>query len=142
MALSTSKKIKLTDPCPCGSGLMYGECCQPYLECDKNIEQNPIMVLRTRFCANKLRMYDYILKSWHPDFRPKFKATHLAKESKGLVYTKLEILNEQFTSNEGWIEYKALFRIGISYGQLHEKARFLKLNGVWYYADGDVYEAT
>lgn len=138
VAPTKNKKFDPNLPCPCGSGLTYGACCCDYLEHGKNVTEGPLTVLRTRFVAYKLGFYDYVLRSWHPDYRPKIKPQIIAKEGKGIVYTKLEAGLPQVQGEQGFIEYNALFRAQNGFGKLHEKARFLMHDGVWFYADGIV----
>ena len=78
VAPTKNKKFDPNLPCPCGSGLTYGACCCDYLEHGRNVTEGPLTVLRTRFVAYKLGFYDYVLRSWHPDYRPKIKPQIIA----------------------------------------------------------------
>ncbi len=88
--------------------------------------------------ANKLHKYEHIIRTWHPDFKPKMTAKTLAREGKDIIYTKLIINNVVENDDTAQIDYEALFRVGNQYGKLTEIANFKKENGVWFYTDGVV----
>lgn len=132
----TEKEI--LDLCPCGSGVCYQKCCAPYLEGKKVVTDTPVNVLRTRFTAYAKANGEYILSSWHRDYRPKQKAKYLSLEAKSCKFTKLEIIKTNINNDIAEIEYIARFRQGTNFGYMHELANFKMVNGQWFYTDGQM----
>lgn len=85
--------------------------------------------MRSRFTAYTLQDYTYILASWHPTTRPDLST--LEKDSK-TQWIRLKII--QATDNT--VEFKAYFKIQGKAYHLHERSRFQKIDGQWYYIDG------
>jgi hypothetical protein len=60
-APSTQKKS-----CPCGSRLLYKQCCQPYHD-KKALPPTPEALMRSRYSAYSLNIVDYIVETTHPE---------------------------------------------------------------------------
>lgn len=54
-----------------------------------------------------------------------------------IEWLKLEVLDDY----EDRVEFKAYFKDSGEVGVLHEKSRFVKIDGVWKYADGELYNS-
>jgi SEC-C motif-containing protein len=52
-------------PCPCGSGLAYGACCQP-AHTGRAPPDTPEKLLRSRFAGYRLGLVDYLVSTTHP----------------------------------------------------------------------------
>lgn len=52
--------------CPCGTGLVYKECCAPYHE--GKAPESPLKVLRSRYTAFSWRIIEHIIDTTHPDY--------------------------------------------------------------------------
>ena len=50
--------------CACHSGKAYGDCCQPYHTTNK-IPENPVILVRSRYCAYSLGNVSYIMATTH-----------------------------------------------------------------------------
>ena len=50
--------------CACHSGKSYGDCCQPYHTASK-IPENPVILVRSRYCAYSLGNVSYIMATTH-----------------------------------------------------------------------------
>jgi SEC-C motif-containing protein len=76
----------------------------------------------------------YLLGTWHSSQRP---AT-LELEA-GAKWLGLEIKQHRITgADTAEIEFVARFRVGGKAIRQHERSRFVREEGRWYYVDGDV----
>lgn len=117
-----------TDPCPCGSGEAYGQCCAP-LHLGSRQARTPGELMRSRYSAYVLWLPDHLLRTWHPRTRPES-----LEPTPGLVWTGLEILDEQ----DDRVEFVAHCRVGGRAERLHERSTFAQRAGRWFYVDGVV----
>lgn len=65
---SAPAKISLPSPdsdCVCGSGLVYGSCCEPF-HTTKAFAANPVQMVRSRFSALRLKLISYVMETTHP----------------------------------------------------------------------------
>lgn len=94
--------------------------------------------MRSRFTAYALGGYgDYLLATWHPDHTGGLDAASLSIKS--TTWQSLEIVDSSQDYNVAFVEFKAHFldpdgQTGVH----HERSRFLRVNGHWYYTDGEV----
>lgn len=123
--------------CPCGSGLEYSLCCQPYLSAGQH-PQRPSQLMRSRYTAFVLQDADYLVSSWHescrhPTFKSEISGGFGATQWLGLtVYEEAEGSNE----NEGYVSFVARFNENGKQSAIIERSRFVRENGRWYYIDG------
>ena len=54
--------------CPCNSGKDYRVCCGLYHEGE--VAPTPTALMRSRYSAFALENADYLLATWHKDYRP------------------------------------------------------------------------
>lgn len=93
--------------------------------------------MRSRFEAFRDRDAAWLLASWHPSTRPESLAL-----SNNPAWRALQIIDTVEGGAEaetGVVEFRATYRIpdgGI--GVLHERSRFVREDGRWYYLDGEV----
>jgi len=91
--------------------------------------------MRSRYSAFVLRNETYLLASWHASKRPSSVPFDVRQKWLGL---KVVTANET-GPNTAEVEFIARYRIGGgSAVRLHERSRFVKEVGRWYYVDGDV----
>jgi SEC-C motif domain protein len=118
-----------SERCPCGSGAAYDECCGP-----AHAGQPPATaegLMRSRYSAFALGDEAYLLRSWHPEARPRS-----AAPERGLRWTGLEILATRgggLFDAEGEVEFRARYSRGGRDGELRERSRFVRHDGVWVY---------
>lgn len=90
--------------------------------------------MRSRYTAFVRRERDYLLATWHPDTRP----SELSLED-DLRWLGLEVRRHQtLPDDRAEVEFvaRARPRSGAAV-RLHERSRFLKGGGRWFYVDGD-----
>lgn len=119
--------------CPCGSGRGYEGCCGPLHAGEAASTAEALM--RSRFSAFALGLPDYLLASWHPSTRPV--ALDLEPD---VVWRRLQIVDTVAggpDDAEGVVEFRASNRGPDGAGLLHERSRFVRVDGRWVYLDGD-----
>ena len=125
--------------CPCGSGKQYKNCCQ-LIHIDHRCATKPEQLMRARYSAYVLDLVEFIAASYHPDCREEIELADLQSGCE-LEWTKLAVKQSNMTSNlEGFVLFKAYYKDNGRSGCLEEKSRFLKVNGLWFYIDGQLFE--
>ncbi len=119
--------------CYCQSGLPLADCCGPLLAGETHAATAEAL-MRSRFSANVVRDCEYLLKTWHPDTRPK--SMNLQTIPPWCSLTVLSSREGQPGDSSGMVEFRAVWRQGVEIGVLHEKSRFVHADGCWYYLDG------
>ncbi len=124
------------DPCPCGSGRTYRQCCGP-LHAGGAVAGDAEALMRSRYCAFVLADEGYLLRTWHPDTRPENLGLDQPPLPKwlGLAVKRHEVLND----DQALVEFVALYKIGGRAHRLHETSRFLRIGANWYYLDGEMH---
>ncbi len=133
MTISTHHKI----PCPCDSQNDYTQCCGRYIEADE-LPEYPEQLMRSRYTAYAINNTEYLKKTWHKCTRPE----QLQLDS-GIKWIDLEIIDRQdyqLDNNEGWVEFVAKFKNNDCLQSLHERSRFLREDGQWFYVEGRIYQ--
>lgn len=120
--------------CPCGSGVPLADCCQPYLS-GKAPAPTAEALMRSRYSAYVLDNADYLLASWHPDTRPASLNLDGKQNWLGLKIRRAELGGAE--DSEGLVEFVARFKIAGRGHRLHEISRFQRLDGRWFYLDGE-----
>lgn len=97
--------------------------------------------MRSRYAAYALGNVDYLVQTLHPAKRTPHTRRSLEQSLPGLQWTGLTILaTEGGTAIEssGIVEFEATYRTPAGTGTLHERSRFVREGGPWFYVDGDV----
>jgi SEC-C motif domain protein len=131
-AASTAGKVphivKLNTPCPCDSNLPYDACCGP-LHRGEGTAGTAEALMRSRYSAFVRGDVAYLLASWHPSTRPE----RLDLDPR-VRWAGLEVLASAggVFDTHGTVEFKARHDRGVQ----HERSRFRREDGRWYYVDG------
>jgi SEC-C motif-containing protein len=119
--------------CPCGSKVEHVRCCGRYLN-GGEIPQTAEQLMRSRYCGFVLRDEPYLLATWHPDTRPGRVRLDERQRWLGLSIRATEAGEPGDAT--GTVEFVARFKMGGKGNRLHEISRFEKIDGRWYYIDG------
>jgi len=126
----------MSDKCPCCSGQLYVDCCQPYLTL-KRIPATPELLMRSRYTAYTLANIEYIQQTMSGEALNDFSyedSLHWAKQSSWL---RLEIMAAPLTQgDQGWVEFKAYYALSGIEKCLHERSIFHRVDHCWYYVGG------
>ena len=124
------------NPCPCGTGRTYALCCGRYHTGEAAPDAEALM--RSRYSAFVTGNADYLRATWHPDTRP----DELGLDAPGAQKTMwlgLTVKSHRVTGPEtAEVEFVARYRVGGgSAVRLHERSRFVRVDGRWLYVDGE-----
>ncbi len=131
----------MTLDCPCGrrdaagQALAYAQCCQRYVEAfDTTPAPDAEALMRSRYSAFVLEQVDYLRATWHASTRP----SQVSFES-GVKWLGLEVREHRpVDASHAEVEFVARRRDpGGRAVRLHERSRFVREAGRWYYVDGD-----
>lgn len=134
-------------PCPCGSGKVYSNCCAPYHK-GKILPPTPLELLRSRYTAFCYRNIGYVIESTHPTCRD-YQEDRIAwakSLNKNGMFDSYEFVNlnvidqEESGEEEAFVNFQVILRSNESGEEttVAEKSRFIKQGGKWTYASGDV----
>jgi SEC-C motif domain protein len=129
--------------CPCGSNKQYQYCCQMYLLRKKQPETAE-KLMRSRYTAFVRGQVDYLMATLHPDYRRPNDHAELTKSVDQTKWLGLQIIDVQKgkkNDTQGIVEFEAVYQVNEP-GQLHERSRFIKIAGQWFYVDGDILPGT
>ena len=133
--MGARKPASSIDPqCPCGGGKSYSECCEVFISGD-DVAPTAEQLMRSRYSAFAMAEPDYLLASWHPDTRPS--RVRLNEEQKWIGLSIKSTEAGQADDSHGRVEFVARFKVAGKGHRLHENSRFEKIDGRWYYLDGE-----
>ena len=130
--------------CPCGrlqgSGpkaklLAYADCCGRFIDhWDAQPAPDAECLMRSRYTAFVCERADYLLATWHPSHRPALLDFDAAAQWLGLEVRGHWVKDVDHAE----VEFVARHRLGGRAVRLHERSRFVREGGRWYYVDGDM----
>ncbi len=125
--------------CPCGSGLAFCDCCEPYIS-GKLVPATAEQAMRSRYSAYTRVDTAYLAASLHPSKKQEDDekvARRWAMDSEWLGLEILSTLRGGPNDDEGVVEFVARYRT--RNGQLnahHEVSTFVKEDGRWLFTEG------
>lgn len=120
--------------CPCCSGKLYNECCQPYHQGEKDAETAETL-MRSRFSAFAFPNGEYLMETTLPSKRKFHRKEDLQEWGEINEWTKLEIVRKPTPDQ---VEFKAYYKDKKGKPEIHhELSVFQKLNERWYYVSGE-----
>jgi SEC-C motif-containing protein len=90
--------------------------------------------MRSRYSAFVLGDTAYLLRTWHPSTRPASLELEVGSQWLGLEIRRHAVTGEHSAE----VEFVARFRVGGRAVRQHERSRFVREDGAWFYVDGDV----
>lgn len=92
--------------------------------------------MRSRYAAYVLGNRDYLLATWHPDTRPAELDLDTPPVPKWLgLQVKAHLPQGE---NQAQVRFVARYKIGGRAFRLAETSRFQRVEGRWFYLDGDI----
>lgn len=130
--------------CPCGSQKTFRECCHPLLS-GQSQAATAEALMRSRYSAFATGDIDYLIVTLHPGKRQPQDRELLAGALHHTHWLGLQVRtceNGLETDEKGTVEFVATWSEAGQSGFLHERSRFVKEDGRWYYVDGELFDTT
>ena len=130
-------KLSPNAPCPCGSEKKYKKCCRIYHQ--GALAPDALTLMRSRYSAYATGQSSYILRTTHPN-NPDYTTDTAAWQASidawcaTTQFRRLEIEAFEEGDTEAFVTFRALF----ADGQMVERSRFWREDGVWLYVDGEI----
>lgn len=118
--------------CPCGTGLVFGECCAP-IQRGERPAPTAEALMRSRYTAFAVGDIDWLLASWHASTRPRS-----LELDPGIRWLRLDVLGTTGGPFDavGTVSSEAHWVADGARGSTRELSRFRRDAG-WQYVDGD-----
>ena len=126
-----AKKPDPTQPCPCGSGKNFADCCEPVLK-GQRIPATAEELMRARFTAHVTFDFRFL----HESYRPTSDKPYVAEEGEPTMqWTKLVVHAPEpsVDPDKAYVDFSAYGTEDGVEKVLHEKAEFLRVGGKWLY---------
>jgi SEC-C motif-containing protein len=122
--------------CPCQFGLAqtgqtYDRCCGRFIT-HRELPENATQLMRSRYSAYVLEDRDYLLTTWHADFRPS-----LLQFDSGIRWIGLEIITSHQQGAKAVVEFEARLLAAGEVSSMHERSDFVMHQGQWQYTHGE-----
>jgi SEC-C motif-containing protein len=137
-AFGSEERVMTT--CPCGTNLLFSECCGPIIGGSQAMTAEALMRARyTAFITKQIGdfLFETLAKEKQGDFDPK-EVELSARDAHGLGFEVRAVNGGGIDDDVGTIEYVARFRIRDQVQIHHELASFRREDGRWIYVDGEV----
>ncbi len=119
--------------CPCGSGVADEACCGRWHTGAPAPTAEALM--RSRYSAYVMQLVPYLLATWHASTRPA--TIEFEPNTKWLGLTVKSF--RETAPDRAEVEFVARYKVGGgSAVRLHERSRFVREEGRWFYVDGDL----
>jgi SEC-C motif-containing protein len=136
----STKKTQAPADCPCGSGKLYAQCCEPIIS-GKEQTKTAEALMRARYSAYVTHEIDFIIKSCDNTEKNNIDPGATKAWSEESVWRGLRILHTDKgteTDPEGTVEFEAQYTSKAGLRQAHhETASFKKIDGTWCYVSGE-----
>jgi SEC-C motif-containing protein len=121
--------------CYCKSGLNFSDCCEPFLRVEQ-AAPTALSLMRSRYSAYCLGDVNYLQATTHDHTWSDEELKFIQDWADNSFWQHLEIVD----FSEDMVEFKAYYIFEKVQHLHHEKSIFLKVNDMWKYVDGDIYE--
>lgn len=126
--------IPSQEACPCGLGAAFAACCGRYIGTGIPAP-NAESLMRSRYSAFVRGHVAHLLTTWHASTRPATLDT-----DPGVKWLGLDVRAHRATdADHAEVEFVARSRLAGRASRLHERSRFVREGGLWYYVDGDLF---
>lgn len=90
--------------------------------------------MRSRYSAYVVGLIDYLLATWHPSTAPG------ELDLSPVKWLGLEVRHSDQAGDAGVVEFVARCRVNGRAQRMHEVSHFVRMEGRWYYIDGQQIE--
>ena len=127
----------MQESCPCLSGELFDQCCQPLLE-GRAKADSPEQLMRSRYSAFQQKNVAYLLATLHPSQHQADEEIALRNNIENTHWLGLKVLAAKQSGDSGEVQFAAFFSDGDGVGQLHERSQFVRESGNWFYTTGEM----
>lgn len=124
-----------TDKCYCKSGLAFSQCCEPFLRVD-SVPSSALALMRSRYSAYCVGDVSYLQATTHDHTWSDEELKFIQDWADNSFWQHLEIIS----SSHDTVEFKAYYIFENKQHLHHEKSTFMKINDMYKYVDGEIYE--
>jgi SEC-C motif-containing protein len=123
----------MKEACPCGRGAPFASCCGRYIGTGVTAPDAESL-MRSRYAAFVRGDVTHLMATWHASTRP---AT--LEVEPGVKWLELEVRRHTpVDADHAEVEFVARSRFHGRGQRLHERSRFVRENGYWFYVDGEI----
>ena len=129
--------------CYCGLEPSFAECCKPYHDGSAK-PATAEALMRARYSAYVAENIDYVVATHNPDTAHEVDRDGAGKWSREADWEGLEIVATDKggpEDDDGVVEFIARYRAGGGTVAHHERASFRRIDGDWYFIDGEIVKA-
>ena len=124
--------------CPCGSGVVYADCCGRF---HKGLPASTAeQLMRARYSAYVLYDNAFIAATWHVTTReagmPIDRGVPTESGAPDIRWLGLDIRSHVASDDTASVEFVARYKQGGRADRLHEISRFVRDGDRWFYLDG------
>ena len=97
-------------------------------------------LMRSRYVAFTLADVDYLMRTWHPRYRPVRERKQIKAWAASVTWVGLQIIDVVAgteTDATGVVEFKATYLERGVPAVIHERSCFERINGAWVYVRGE-----
>ena len=123
------------EKCYCKSGLEFSACCEPILRV-LEVAPTALALMRSRYAAYCLGDVNYLRATTHDHTWTDDELKFIQDWADNSFWQHLEVLN----ASEDTVEFKAYYIFNGKQHMHHEKSTFQKVNDMWKYVDGEIFE--
>ena len=133
-----------TDPCPCGSGKAWGDCCGPIVA-GQRAAATAADLMRARYAAYATVSVDFLYQSSGPEIRKDFSEKEARAWAENSEWQGIDILAAEGggpDDDEGTVEFVAHYSARGKHFSHHERSLFRRIDGAWRFVDGRIVHET
>ena len=123
------------EKCPCGSGLAFGACCEPFINGTKDAPTAEAL-MRARYSSYATGAIDFIERTHERDDRDQVSIEETKKWSQESTWLGLKIVRADkggVNDETGKVDFIATYSSHGLKEDYHEIGEFKKVNGQWFY---------
>ncbi len=125
-----------TSECPCQSGRSFEQCCQPFIT-SRSLPATAEQLMRSRYTAYTQKNSEYLLQSWHEDFKPSA-IDFISLQHHWIGLKIVSTLQGGQEDQAGQVHFVARFKLNGKAHRMEEKSLFKKIDGKWVYLQGEL----
>jgi SEC-C motif-containing protein len=125
--------------CPCGSEKDYEKCCGA-IHRGESKAQSALELMKSRYSAYVVGNGRYLVDTAVPENRYEADVALIEEHARQTEWLGLQIVSSSESGDTATVEFKAFYKEEESIKMLHEKSRFIKSDGMWFYAEGELYD--